>query len=97
LRGLQARTESLEAQVALTAAQVQELQASQRQLEARNALLESVASNLTSDVQEASVVSYLVPSHTEPYVLAADTPGVNQVTHLCSAGTADHAFVCMQY
>ncbi|DBA95755.1 TPA: hypothetical protein ACH3X1_001309 [Trebouxia sp. C0004] len=50
-----ARTESLEAQVALTAAQVQELQASQRQLEARNALLESVASNLTSDAQEASV------------------------------------------
>ncbi|KAL0055425.1 hypothetical protein WJX82_000314 [Trebouxia sp. C0006] len=50
-----ARTESLEAQVALTTAQVQELQASQRQLEARNALLESVASSLTSDVQEASV------------------------------------------
>ena len=66
LRGLQARTESLEAQLAFTAAQVQELQASQKQLEARNALLESVANNLTSDVQEASVVSYqTLPTHTE--------------------------------
>ena len=44
---MQARTQTLEAQVAATTSQLQQLQASQRQLEARNALLESVASQDT--------------------------------------------------
>ena len=54
---VQARAETLEAQVALTTAQVQDLQASQKQLQARNALLTSVAENLSSTYHEALVVS----------------------------------------
>ena len=56
---LQAKAETLEAQLAATTAQVQQLQASQRLLEARNALLESVASTTLGSDQEAPAVSQL--------------------------------------
>lgn len=55
---LQVRAASLEAQVAAATSQLEELQASQRQLEERNALLEAVArTNFSSDASEAPVVS----------------------------------------
>ena len=70
-RHVQARAESLEAQVALTTAQVQNLQASQKQLQARNALLTSVADNLSSTTYEALVVSCCAATHTSLLLLPA--------------------------
>lgn len=54
---IQARTQNIEAQVAATTSQLQQLQASQRQLEARNALLESVA---TQDTEGSEVIQLWV-------------------------------------
>ena len=52
---MQARAEALEAQVAATTARLQELRDSQRRLEARNALLETVASLNVSDETESDM------------------------------------------
>ena len=53
---VQARAEALEAQVAATTARLQELRDSQRRLEARNALLETVASLNVSEETDLSTV-----------------------------------------
>ena len=54
---VQVRAANLEAQVAAATSQLEELRASQMQLEERNALLEAVArTNFSSDASEAPVV-----------------------------------------
>ena len=83
---LQAKAETLEAQLAATTAQVQQLEASQRLLEARNALLESVASTTLGSDQEAPAVSQLhctSVAHTKLLELHAHDAHCKMLTTLC--------------